>query len=168
MYSSEIKRICLKSLEAVESFKPDFSKFDNGKDIYEHFHELYQADENFYQVFLSDKTEEIYVGERLSFVLDIDEKEEIEHAINLYNEKLAEMQKIVAIEELKENYLVKEYLYLSRVSSDYGLCHMKYLPRNKTIEEAREAEARKYHYEDVDCTSCGDGGCIHCEPHRFI
>lgn len=21
---------------------------------------------------------------------------------------------------------------------------------------------------EVECTNCGDGGCIHCEPHRFI
>lgn len=22
--------------------------------------------------------------------------------------------------------------------------------------------------DEPDCSACGDGGCIHCEPHRFI
>lgn len=25
-----------------------------------------------------------------------------------------------------------------------------------------------YDYDEVSCTSCGDGGCVHCEPHRFL
>ena len=33
---------------------------------------------------------------------------------------------------------------------------------NDSIEEKDEEDY------DVDCSSCGDGGCVHCEPHRFL
>lgn len=30
-----------------------------------------------------------------------------------------------------------------------------------------DGKSVKREYE-VQCTACGDGGCVHCEPHRFI
>lgn len=37
----------------------------------------------------------------------------------------------------------------------------------KLDKDIREAATIEYESK-VTCTSCGDGGCVHCEPHRFI
>lgn len=39
-------------------------------------------------------------------------------------------------------------------------------------EWLRDGKEKENHDDDddyeVSCTACGDGGCFHCEPHRFI
>lgn len=164
MNSGLIDDISIKSMNAVDMFKPNFSRFNNGKK----FSDLYYSNQTFFQVAICDRTENIYNSSRLEFFLDYDEVKEFKNLIKQYNERLQKVQTEIALKELGSEYLLKDYLYFARVGQNLGLCHIQVIERNKEVEEAKEAEARREMYDDIDCLHCGDGGCIHCEPNRFV
>ena len=77
--------------------------------------------------------------------------------INLYNDKL---------KELIEEHGKKQFCFTC-VGDNIGYCYLYIHERNKQREEEEE-KARADEYYEVECSACGDGGCIHCEPQFFI
>ena len=165
LYTNDSRKINKRTMEIAEPFKPDLKKFDNGKE----FNEMYNKGETFYQVYYYDRHKE-YTGYRTNFHIDLDKAEEFRKAYDLYVGKLNEAQEQAIKEFGLGEYDSRTYYYNNRVAQSFGYCHLEMHERNKQKEKARDEELRKM-YEDedeVNCTSCGDGGCIHCEPQYFI
>jgi hypothetical protein len=165
MYTNVSDQINVRTMELAKDYKPNMDEFNNGKE----FGELYHNGITFCQVTYydwHDKVENIHIR----ICMDIDKKELLENAMKLYKEKLEECQKIALEEFGIDEYDSRTYYYNNRIGNDFGYCHMNIYVRSeeKDIQERLE---REKHYADeyeVSCHACGDGGCIHCEPHRFI
>lgn len=165
MYRNVSKQINERTMELAKEFKPNLDEFNNNKE----FMELYDSGITFCQVFLYDRHNG-YTGNRTNFNFDLDRKAEFENAMKFYKEKLEEFQKIAVAEFGVSDYDSRTYYYNNRVADDFGYCHTHVHVRNQEREELEERERwNNYREEDeVSCSRCGDGGCPHCEPHRFI
>lgn len=140
-------------LEA-EKFAPDYKKYTaRNRD----FTKLYQGDNEFYQIVFYDRRKD-YTGVQTFLNVFEYEKDTILEQMNLYNEKLKEL--------MDENYIE----WFNKPGDNVGFCYISvhYRNRQKEEEEARLQEREWADYDEPECSSCGDGGCIHCEPHRFI
>lgn len=170
MYSSDKHKINKMALDLVAEFKPNLNKFNNGKD----FMDLYKSNQKFYQVFFQDKNiADKYVFSETTFQMDIERKDEFWDTVEEYNKQLKNAQAIALEEFGLGEYDNKTYYYYVRVGTDLGFSHVKVFERCKPQEEKERAERLRELENDPDyyepsCSACGDGGCIHCEPHRFI
>jgi hypothetical protein len=160
---SDLKKINVRTMELAKKYKPNFDLYNNNKD----FIELYDSGETFYQVFYYDRHEKGYVNQS-KFNMNKEKVEELKNALKIYYQKLEEYQ-IIAVEESGiGKYDSEGYYYNNRVQSDFGYCHVTFHERNKIREEEKRIKEEENYYDDINCSNCGDGGCIHCEPHRFI
>lgn len=165
MYTNVSDQINVRTMDLAKDYKPNMDAFNNGKE----FSELYNNGVTFCQVSFYDRHEE-YTGYTTRFNIDLDQKEAFENAMNSYKEKLKECQKIALEEFGIDEYDSRTYYYNNRVGNDFGYCHMDIYVRSEEIDIQKRLEREKYYADEyeVSCHACGDGGCIHCEPHRFI
>jgi hypothetical protein len=157
-------QINARTMELAKEFKPNMDSFNNNME----FHELYKNGITFCQVFFYDRHEE-YTGYTTKFNMDLDKKEAFQKAIALYKEKLEEFQEVAVKEFGLTEYNSRGYYYNNRVGDNFGYCHVDIFVRSEKKEKQEELEREQY-YDDYEviCSTCGDGGCPHCEPHRFI
>ena len=165
MYTNVSKEINQRTMELAKEFKPNMNNFNNNKE----FNEMFYAGETFCQVVFYDRHEE-YTGYTTKFNMDLSKKEEFENTMRIYKEKLEEFQKIAVAEFGVSEYDSRTYYYNNRVGDNFGYCFVDVYVRNQDKERQKELEREKYFADEyeVECSACGDGGCIHCEPHRFI
>jgi hypothetical protein len=166
MLTSVSRNINNRAMEIASPFRPKLSDYDNGKD----FNELFYSGVEFVQVFLYDRHDEPYASQS-NFNMDIDKQESFLHALNIYKQEL-EKAVVKAIDEMGglSNYDKFNYSYNNRVGSDFGYCHVNTYVRSEAKDRREEEERNKRYkeYHEPSCSSCGDGGCVHCEPSRFI
>jgi hypothetical protein len=165
MKTSVSDQINARTMELAKEFKPNMESFNNGLE----FDELYYNGKTFCQVIFYDRHEG-YTGYTTKLYMDLEKKEEFENAMALYDEKLEESQ-IVAVKEFGlTEYNSRGYYYNNRVGDNFGYCHIDIFVRSEKKEKQEQLEREKYYDDDyeVSCSACGDGGCVHCEPHRFI
>lgn len=143
----------------------DFSKFDSGKT----YNELVETGQDFYLMYFYDRLEE-YSGYTTDYIVLPEMRDEFVQAIKEFNENLDNYARQVAIDVIGENG-DKDFLTFNDAHTAYGYCHLNIIEKTKKkAEEERlmqEAQDNDDDYEP-DCSSCGDGGCVHCEPSRFI
>lgn len=53
-------------------------------------------------------------------------------------------------------------------TSDFWNGSAQFETFDECLSEWFFSESESEEYDDVSCTSCGDGGCIHCRPSWFI
>lgn len=153
------------ALKMAEGFKPDMSKFDNGIE----FNELYENGVKFIQVVYYDRTDGGYTGYTTSFNMDLEKLDELISAVDLYHEKLKEAQETLLLEVRESDR--RGIRYNNRVGDSFGICHMRTFERDKEAERKEEEEREKMYgdyYDEPECSRCGDGGCVHCEPQYFM
>ena len=138
MYSNEIKRInsiCIFKL--IEELGEDLTlNFDFSTE--KPFEEYFYSDAHFSQVSFKIK----YAGHKFNSNkirknVSREEGEAFRNKVEVINSKLKEIQKEVASIELDE-YTAKNYLRLSRVGYDIGICNVFITNRNKSEEEEEE------------------------------
>lgn len=164
MRSSSINKISVRAMEIALPFKPNLKDFDNGKD----FADIYYDNVKFVQVVYYDRHDGEDGSVNVRFNMDIDKKDEFLEAIKTYELKLKEAQTQAIKESGISEYDERTYRYYERVGSDIGYCHVYAFTKHKEDDEKRYAKAKAREDREPNCSACGDGGCIHCEPSRFI
>jgi hypothetical protein len=163
MRSEDSKKITQRAMEIASPFKPNLKDFHNGKS----FNELYFNNEKFVQVFFYDRHDG-YTDERIQIHFDLDKQEEFMRTVNQYKDQLTKAQEQAVNEFGLSKYDQQTYYYYHRAGNEFGYCHVELHERHKPTEDEEERRSSNYKYYEPKCSSCGDGGCIHCEAHRFI
>lgn len=149
----------------------DFSKFDSGKTS----NELRESGQDYYHMYFYNRLEE-YTGYTTSINVLPEFKEEFVQAIKAFNKILDDYARQVAIDVIGEDG-DKDFFAFNSANSTYGYCHLSIIENTKEKEEERrlenerrwiEEEENDDNYYETECTNCGDGGCIHCEPDMFL
>lgn len=144
----------------------DFSKYDSGKT----YNELIDNEQDFYYIYFYNRLEE-YTGYTTGLNVLPELKDELVESIKKFNEDLDNYAREVAIDVIGEDG-DRDFLTFNSAHTTYGYSHLSVI--DKTLKAIKEQEERDREameeddYYEVECSSCGDGGCIHCEPHRFI
>lgn len=139
--------------------KPVINDYIIGTGI-EVFDKLYDEGHEFVQAMIYDRT--VQEHKSMDIYLTPDKWEALREAIDAYNKALAEAQmRAVEVAKMIDHVDERTYYYNNRVGQDIGLC-ISYAGIRSRHEDN--------YYDDrtVNCSICGDGGCWHCEPWRFI
>lgn len=107
-------------------------------------------------------------GKRCIYLFSKEVLEQIKISMDALNKRIRGIIKEKVLSEITLKRVSEETLneminligYTELKEEDVTDCIDKYFLVNKPI--------KKRVMRKVDCTFCGDGGCIHCEPYRFI
>jgi hypothetical protein len=165
MRSDVMQRITNRAMEIASPFKPNLADYDNGKE----FGELYFNGVEFVQVFLYDRHEGVQPNTQINFNMDLEKHDSFLQSIIIYNQQLKKAQEKAIDEVGISEYDKFTYSYYNRVAYDLGYTNVNTFVRSEEKDKKEEESRRKYSEDlEPECSACGDGGCIHCEPHRFI
>jgi len=140
MDSNVMAKINRRAIELAEEYFVSMSDYDNGKT----FSDLYYDGFTFVQVSYYEKFPGSDVIHRM-FNIDLDRREELLEAVDLYHTKLREAQKIAVEEAGLGSYDTDTYYYYNRVKQDIGYCSFRTYERDMD-----EEKAEKKHYSEEE------------------
>ena len=76
-----------------------------------------------------------------------------------------------ALKNTDKKFVIYDIYYGGEVRMDKGEVtgvYDEYEGRNKSLEKLWGYKRSQPEYDEPNCSNCGDGGCMWCEPHRFI
>lgn len=151
-----------KIIEKIESLQKNFT-------------ELFKSDKEFFQLSFVNYTalETFRNYNACNHRVCIEDEKDIEEIIksmNSINNELKDYIEILLNDTFSfDEYDKRSFNYFYRVGTDIGFSHISKYSRNKSREEKEEREMYENNSSsEPKCSFCGDGGCIHCEPWRFI
>lgn len=126
------------------------------------FGELFESNQHFYQLrfYISMNTTDTY---RIS--LKDDPSNFAKRMENLNNEMNIYFKELISDFEV---YTKRDIRYFMRIGQDLGFHDIKIFNRNKELELKEDEEMESNSTYTVKCSYCGDGGCVYCEPYRFL